>query len=359
MRRWLMVLTAAWVVTGWAGLAAADPAPDETVYKDKELDRVPAWDKKPSPGELRAVFPTKALKAGIGGKATIECEVATDGLLRKCVILKEEPAGMDFGGAALALTPQLRFKPGMKNGHPVVSKVVIPINWEGTGAGTGSRVPFTDDLGPAIVTNPHWAAAPTHADVRAAYPKGRTDAGSVTLICYLRPDGSLRDCTTDKGGAFSSAARSLAPKFHVDVAGVDPKRLHNIEVQVAVHFDHAGLNDDVTGARIVNAPNWTQLPGMDDFKTIFPKAALAKGIKVGKGTVSCVVGANGGLGACRLLSEDPPGLGFGDAALKLAATFRLNPWTDDGHPVDGAVINIPIKLVYPDDAPPDQPAPKS
>ncbi len=329
-----------------AGSAAAAPPPDASPSGDVVTS--PGWEKKPTPEDLRAVYPTKALKAGVGGRATIECEVATDGLLRNCVVLKDDPAGMNFGAAALALTLQFRFKPATRNGVPFVSRVVIPITWEEPSRASS---PYSDGPGPSVVTNPTWATAPTRADLRAAYPKGRKDAGAVTLMCYLRPSGALRSCTVDKGGPFDSAARSLISKFTVDLTGVDPKRIQDVEVQVLIHFDPSD-DLDAGGATIVNRPNWKQLPGMDDFRAIYPAAALAKGIKVGHGLVRCVVGGNGALGDCRILSEDPPGLGFGDAALKLAATFRLNPWTEDGRPVDGAVINIPIKLVFPDDAPP-------
>jgi hypothetical protein len=40
----------------------------------------------------------------------------------------------------------------------------------------------------------------------------------------------------------------------------------------------------------------------------------------------------------------PPGLGFGETALAIARIMRMNPWTKQGIPVDGARVDVPIRL---------------
>jgi protein TonB len=47
------------------------------------------------------------------------------------------------------------------------------------------------------------------------------------------------------------------------------------------------------------------------------------------------------------VSEDPADYGFGDAALKIAKTFKMKPQTKDGAPVDGGQVRIPIRWVLP------------
>ncbi|HEY3814975.1 MAG TPA: TonB family protein [Caulobacteraceae bacterium] len=331
-----------------AGPALAAPPPPNPPPGDVVTN--PNWVRKPDPEQLLAVFPKKALQKGSAGKATIECEVAVDGLLRACRVISESPPGMDFGLAAISLTPQFRFKPATRNGVPFPAKVMIPINWDAPG--------MSSNEGPAVITNPLWAEAPTHADLRAAYPKGRKDGGSVFMSCFLMKSGALRDCQTQTSPAFQGAALRLARKFRVDVSSADPKLFRDpVEVHFVIHFNPS---DAAEGAvDVVDKPKWTLLPALEDFRKIFPQAALAKGIKSGHGVVTCTVAANGVLAGCSVTSEDPPGLGFGEAALKLSATFRLDPWTEDGRPVDGSPMTIPIKLVYPDDTPDKTAAPKS
>jgi protein TonB len=58
----------------------------------------------------------------------------------------------------------------------------------------------------------------------------------------------------------------------------------------------------------------------------------------------------GGLRDCRVTSEDPPGYGFGDAALSMATTFRMTPGRRAGRPVESEV-RFPIRFRYPEDRP--------
>jgi protein TonB len=57
-----------------------------------------------------------------------------------------------------------------------------------------------------------------------------------------------------------------------------------------------------------------------------------------------VVELDGSLSDCAPEPGDPDGLGFSDAAVRLASTMRMNPWTVDGEPVDGAVVRLGVKL---------------
>ena len=75
-----------------------------------------------------------------------------------------------------------------------------------------------------------------------------------------------------------------------------------------------------------------------------PPEAVAKGLKTGRGVARCVVAPDGALTGCTPAPGDPDGVGFSEAAVKLAASMRMNPWTADGGPVDGAVIRLPIRF---------------
>ena len=71
--------------------------------------------------------------------------------------------------------------------------------------------------------------------------------------------------------------------------------------------------------------------------------AKSRGVS-GRAVISCLVTARGSLDDCAVASEDPPGRGFGGAALLMAPTFMMRPLTKDGVPVGGARITIPIRF---------------
>lgn len=96
-------------------------------------------------------------------------------------------------------------------------------------------------------------------------------------------------------------------------------------------------------------PDWLQRPGGEDLKRAYPEAAT-KAHADGRSTIRCTVSAEGSLTNCRVTAEEPAGLGFGEAALKLSPLFKMRPLSRDGTPVDGGTVNIPIRFVMPDSA---------
>jgi hypothetical protein len=76
----------------------------------------------------------------------------------------------------------------------------------------------------------------------------------------------------------------------------------------------------------------------------YPAAARVAAVS-GDVTVICDATADGEMSGCRLMSENPTGYGFGDAALSLASQIRIAPQGKDGSPVAGRSVewDVPFK----------------
>ncbi|MDQ2860246.1 MAG: energy transducer TonB [Pseudomonadota bacterium] len=302
----------------------------------------PDWLKKPDPDALRAVWPAHAWLAGISGRAEIGCMVNVRGLAEDCAVISETPPGEEFGAAALLLAPSFLFRPAMGPAGPVRSSVNIPINfkWESAHGG-GSLGGFT------MIVQPVWNAAPNFADLERAWPHGAAGpSGHVVLRCRVRSKGELEACATiteePRGKGFDRAARSLIGRFSLKMDFEAAKSGQPTYVNLPIR-----LIDPKSGdfqERRIGDPRWIVRPGPGALSAVFPKTAADKGVRAGRETAGCTVGADGALTDCRPLDAQPDGLGFSQAAVQVAQILRMNLWTDEGGPVDGAPIRIPIRF---------------
>lgn len=316
----------------------------------------PDWVRKPTGEDLRAAWPTAALSRGVSGKVVLACQVNLQGGLEDCEVESETPASYGFGAAALLMVPSFQMKPEMKDGKPRVSSVSIPISFLNPGgqgsSGAGGPAP-NSRLGSSgdtavMVVSPVWKASPSFADMAAAWPKGATGITSarVSMRCRVTPEGRLSQCnvlteTPGKRG-FGAAARKLAPLFQLSSDPVGGAGRKDVYVNVAVSF----VDPATPGARTIAHPTWIREPDEAQL-AIFPQAAADKGLTRGVGVADCAIASDGSLTDCKVGREDPVGLGFGEAAVRVAQAMQMNPWTDDGRPVDGARIRLPIQFNKP------------
>lgn len=304
-----------------------------------KADSNPDWRHKPTPGDLLAVWPKEALRKGVSGQAEIECKVSLEGALFDCTALSESPAGLGFGAAAVALTPQFLMKPAIRNGQPVVVTIKMPIMFKNDGSfrpvdAAGSRT---------VVQNLAWLEAPAYADAKAAYPAKARSAGlvgHVTLQCDIRADGRLGPCDTvtevPRGAGFAGAAKGLARRFVAPTMLADGQSTRNMSVSLPITFTAEMMSETPRLGKAV----WAHLPAAADMDDAFPKAPGVSSVQV---VLDCRVIVGGKLDDCHVESETPAGLGFGAAATGLASRFAVSIWTPEGLPTIGGRVRVPIR----------------
>ncbi len=94
---------------------------------------------------------------------------------------------------------------------------------------------------------------------------------------------------------------------------------------------------------LASPPDLIRIPSVTDFRKVYPRHAYERDVE-GSGTIQCVFNGQGKLDACRLLSEDPQGVGFGKAALALAQYYQAKPVQSDGKPIEGAPFTTKIEF---------------
>lgn len=311
-------------------------------------DVAPVWLRQPSGVDVQAARPLIAIRQGLDGRATVRCLVTLQGALTSCEVLAETPAGKGFGEAALTLTPSFQLKPATKAGKPVESYVSFSINMAGQGGRpTDSFIPGQTTAGMIrIVHNVPWVALPTFEQMAAVYPskaKAAGKTGRVALHCQFTAAGALSFCRTSQeepvGLGFGDAARQLIGAFKAPEKLADGTSLARTEIELPFTFDEAMLKGQ---RRAMTRPAWTGQPDAAVMRELFPLQAMAADIGKARVILGCVVGADGALSGCKVESEDPQGVGFGDAAQKAATYYRVRSWTEEGTPTIGQSIHLAI-----------------
>ena len=214
-----------------------------------------------------------------------------------------------------------------------------------------------------------WSSLLGPNEHRQYYPQAELahgDTGYAVLNCHLTREGVPSRCTVTSASskAFSLASLQIAHRFKVVAVGsgtLDPSFLENVPACLDLYWTPSGIREGaippiVAGPsalsgqpvasrqptpRIVANPAWLTVPSAEDVAHAYPPSALEGGTE-GKSSMECLVESDGALTTCRIVSEDPSGAGFGHAELRLASSFRMKPTLDDGTPVAGAKIVIPL-----------------
>jgi TonB family protein len=96
----------------------------------------------------------------------------------------------------------------------------------------------------------------------------------------------------------------------------------------------------------ITDPQWESVrarPG--EMERYYPPRALAEAAS-GVAIIECRVSGKGSLEDCKVLREEPEGMQFGDAAVKLASRFQMKTTTRSGATAVGRVVRMPIEFNF-------------
>jgi TonB family protein len=105
-------------VAAGTGVIATDPGAEVFDLSKLEQPPVPTY-------QVRPDYPLELRRAGISGAVTVEFIVGITGDVREAFAVKSTQR--DFEGAAVAAVLQWKFKPGMRQGVPVNTRLLVPI----------------------------------------------------------------------------------------------------------------------------------------------------------------------------------------------------------------------------------------
>jgi hypothetical protein len=314
-------------------VSAPDPAAGFPVNVVASTTDLPRFVERPSSAAFASVYPHGAASVGMGGRAVLHCTVQSNSRLEKCQVADEVPVGAGFGAAALSLAHYFRLDPSSDAAH--AANFDLPIGF--AIANSDAELPVA---GP-------WLAAPTFGQVAAVYPDiGGGVAGQVVMHCAVEPDGGLKACKLlyerPSDREFDAAALKLTRFFRMQVDPAYLKARQPLATTVLVRM--AAPFGDEAKQRRIGQPVW--LTRLDEARLaqLFPAQAAVKGVVSGVGYADCTVAADGALTACHPFAGEPADLGFSEAAAKAATALRMSPWTEDGGPVDGANVRVPIRF---------------
>ena len=168
-------------------------------------------------------------------------------------------------------------------------------------------------------------------------------SGSASIACRVTTSGDLRDCAiaaeTQPGLGFGPAAAEAAAGTHVR-----PMMLAGQPVEARLTLSFGFVRQSQFDQRFEPAEvPWAATPGPRQVAAVSPRGVSGPGDAV----LDCQVRPGGMLQRCRTLSESPSGAGFGEAARRLAGSFRVDMDQVDPNVRDILWVRAPVHFPGP------------
>ncbi len=206
------------------------------------------------------------------------------------------------------------------------------------------------EVQPRVIEDPDWVQAGDPAKFGNLFPTKAMAAGLATgrvvLECIADGEGHMTGCQVrseePSAMGFADAALKLASTMAIAPKDQDGQPVKGARVRFAVRINKADASAGApaeAAARIVQDPIWIATPGPYAFSRALPKPTTLLHVSF-RTILRCAIGTDGRMADCAVLSETPPGLGFAQAALKVAPLYRVGPTSKSGEPTAGAVTDI-------------------
>ena len=196
----------------------------------------------------------------------------------------------------------------------------------------------------SAAADPPPPTAPAADRLLGYYPPAARAAGvsgEATLGCGRDAHGALINCTltSELPPGYGAAALALAAASVGDPVGHYGEGAAHLALPTTFHFtaDPPAITPDVFSPRfgvptIITRPQWARVSSSINFAKFYPRAAARARIR-GHVDLACVVELDG-TADCQVSAEDPPGFGFGEAALKIMPKVQdANPLVVNGVPL--------------------------
>lgn len=163
---------------------------------------------------------------------------------------------------------------------------------------------------------------------------GATGRDLYELACQHGHDGLLVEL--DRTGVVRAGMPCASVKLKGASCQLKPSDAADPLIQ---HAEMSGAAPPLSMTKM----EWQRRPNRRDLDDIYPPQALADRLS-GQALVACKVDVSGVLSDCFVTDESPAGYGFGAAALKMSTKFRMKPPTENGAPIGGERVIIPINF---------------